>query len=157
VISRAGERAVRIVRRRPPGGRDVPRAGGRVSPPAARLTAALRAWRGSLIALGDVTSMLRPKQRKWLTRILIGVLVLFTPVLVLIATLEVLFLFGEIEFSDISLLEFVELYLLDLTILVLFAFGIYRITAYLVEEKLIDELERIEAEEGESGDGDDPG
>jgi len=80
--------------------------------------------------------MTRPTRRNWLVLIAIGLLFIFTPALILIATLEVLFIFGEVDLSNISPLEFFELYLVDLLLLILFAYGIYRMTMYAVESGL---------------------
>jgi len=76
------------------------------------------------------------RTRRRLSIALIALLVVFTPALILVATLEALFLLGEITLADISALEFIELYLLDLGLLVLFAVAIYQITKYVVGEQL---------------------
>lgn len=81
--------------------------------------------------------MSRSNGRNWLVLFAIGLLFIFTPVLILIATLEVLFIFGEIDLATISALEFIELYLLDLFLLTLFAYAIYRVTMWAIESELL--------------------
>ncbi|WP_256289238.1 hypothetical protein [Halobellus inordinatus] len=87
------------------------------------------------------------RMQRRLSIVLIALLVIFTPALILVATLEALFLLGEITLADISALEFIELYLLDLALLVLFVVAVYQITRYVVGEQLPAPLTETETEE----------
>jgi hypothetical protein len=77
--------------------------------------------------------MASPDSRERLGRLAIGLLVLLGPVLILVITLELLILFGDLTLSDISLVEFLELYIIDLLLFIGLAYGIYRLTWWLVE------------------------
>lgn len=70
--------------------------------------------------------------RERLALMAIGVLVLLGPVLMLFVTLEVLILFGDLELSQLTLVEVLELYAIDLVLFVGLAYGIYRLTLWLV-------------------------
>lgn len=80
--------------------------------------------------------MIPEDRRRKLLSLLIGLLFLFAPLIILVATLEALILLGDLEFADLSLLELLELYLLDLILLALFAFVVYRLTQYLLHKEL---------------------
>ena len=85
--------------------------------------------------------------RRRLSIVLIALLVVFTPALILVATLEALFLLGEITLSDISTIEFIELYLLDLGLLVLFALAVYQVAKYVVGEQLPAPIAEVESDD----------
>lgn len=91
--------------------------------------------------------MIDPGRRDWLTLVLIGLAILLMPAVFLLLTLEALILFGDIELADLTLVQLVELYLLDLAVLLAFAYAVYRVTLYAVEEQLPKTLDRIDAEE----------
>lgn len=76
--------------------------------------------------------MIPEDRRRKLLTIVITIFVLFAPLLILAATLEALILFGDIDGADLSLVELLELYLLDLVLLGLFAFVVYRLARYLL-------------------------
>lgn len=76
------------------------------------------------------------ESREQLALMAIGVLVLLGPVLILFATLEVLILFGDLEFNQLTLVEFLELYIIDLVLFVGLAYGIYRLTLWLVRNQV---------------------
>jgi len=66
----------------------------------------------------------------------IGLLVLFTPVLLLVITLWFLSLTGDLLLGNITLLELLELYVIDLLLVAGIAFTIYRLMVRLVEDQL---------------------
>jgi len=80
--------------------------------------------------------MMQGDRRRKLAMLLIGLFFLFAPLLILVATLEALILFGEVDFADLSLVELVELYVLDLVLLGLFAFVVYRLARHFLETEL---------------------
>jgi hypothetical protein len=94
----------------------------------------------------------RSDSRERLGLIAIGLLVLLGPVLILVLTIEVLILFGDLTLSEISLIEFLELYIIDLIVFVGLAYGIYRLTLWLVENRLAVSLNTHEARDAEEFD-----
>lgn len=78
--------------------------------------------------------------------LLIGIIVLFAPALFLVVTLEALVLLGDIEFADLTTIELLELYLLDMVLLVGFAYAVYRVTLYIIESHLPDALDAFDTE-----------
>jgi hypothetical protein len=64
----------------------------------------------------------------------IGTLVILGPALILVITLQALLVFGDL--GEITAVEFLELYLIDLFVFVGFAYGIYRLIVWLVENRL---------------------
>jgi hypothetical protein len=87
-----------------------------------------------------------PSQKR-IALLVIGLVILFAPALFLVATLEFLILSGDLALSEISLLEFVELYLIDLVLFVLLGYGIYRLTFWLIKDQLPEALDTVEETE----------
>lgn len=88
-----------------------------------------------------------------LTLLAIGLLVLLAPALILFLTITFLSFTGDLVLRRMSLLEFLELYLIDLLLFAGFAYGLYRLTQHLVEQKLpgmMDELERSDGADGDA-------
>ncbi|GCF12928.1 hypothetical protein Harman_08630 [Haloarcula mannanilytica] len=81
--------------------------------------------------------------QKWIVRLVIGLVVLFAPALFVVATLEFLILSGDLALNEISLIEFLELYLIDLVLFVVLGYGVYRLTFWLIENQLPDALDTI--------------
>jgi|SRR6056297_1089447 len=79
----------------------------------------------------------------------IGVLVVVAPVAILLITLGFLVLAEDLVLGRITLIEFLELYLLDLGLFVAFAYGLYRLTLALVERQLPNPPDGFEFENGE--------
>lgn len=88
--------------------------------------------------------MSRSNLRDRFSLILVGLLVVLMPALVLIITLEVLFLFGEIDLTNLTLLELAELYLVEVVLLALFAVAVYRLTLRTTTGQLPDVLDRLD-------------
>ncbi|EMA29973.1 hypothetical protein [Haloarcula japonica] len=83
-----------------------------------------------------------PSQKR-IALLVIGLVILFAPALFVLATLEFLILSGNLALSEISLLEFVELYLIDLVLFVLLGYGVYRLTFWLIKDQLPDALDTV--------------
>jgi hypothetical protein len=91
--------------------------------------------------------MISPDSRDRLVLLVVGVLVLLGPVLILVLTLGTLILFGDLAVGEITPVEFLELYILDLLLFVVLAYGIYRLTLWMVEHRLPVALDAIEVRE----------
>ena len=91
--------------------------------------------------------MLPSNSRDRLVLLVAGLLVLFGPVLILAFTLGALAFFGEPALSRLTPVEFLELYLIDLALFAGFGYGIYRLTLWLVEDRLPASLDAIESQE----------
>lgn len=76
-----------------------------------------------------------PESRNSVVVLLVGLFLLFAPALFVVITLEFLVLSGDITLSEITLLEFLELYLIDLVLLVGFGYTVYRLTLWVVENR----------------------
>lgn len=74
----------------------------------------------------------------------IGLLVLLAPVLIIFLTVYFLSVTGELVLGQVTLLEFFELYLLDLALFVVFGYGLYRLTLLLAQQKLPVSLDVLE-------------
>lgn len=87
--------------------------------------------------------------RDRLVLISIGLLVVLGPVVVLGFTLGALSLLGGVAFGRITAIELVELYIVDLLLLLGFAYGIYRLTLRMVRRQLpeADDATPVDAEE----------
>ena len=100
------------------------------------------------ICLGtDTVGMPVSPSQKRIALLVIGLVILFAPALFLVATLEFLILSGDLALNEISLLEFVELYLIDLVLFVLLGYGVYRLTFWLIQNQLPDALDTIDETE----------
>jgi hypothetical protein len=89
-----------------------------------------------------------------LTLLVIGLLIIFAPAFFVLLTLEFLILTGNLLLSDITLLELLELYVLDLAFLLVFAYAVYRLTAWTFEHRLPSLLDALESAD-DDGEGDD--
>ncbi|WP_324664831.1 hypothetical protein [Haloarcula sediminis] len=75
-------------------------------------------------------------QRNNLTVLLVGLFLLFAPALFVVATLEFLILSGDLVLSEITPVEFLELYLIDLVLFAGVGYGVYRLTLWVVANRL---------------------
>lgn len=91
--------------------------------------------------------MLPPDSREHLVLLGIGLFLLLGPVLILVLTLGALVLFGDLALGRITPVEFLELYILDLILFVVFAYGVYRLTLWMVEHRVPAALDAIESRE----------
>ncbi|WP_227133387.1 hypothetical protein [Halorubellus salinus] len=87
--------------------------------------------------------------RNRLIAIAIGLLLLFTPAILIILSFAVLSLTTEIVLDQITPLVFVELYLLDLLLFVAFGYGVYRVTIWVVTNRIPDSLDAIESDDAD--------
>lgn len=81
--------------------------------------------------------------------LVILLLVVLAPILIIILTLAFLVLIGDLLLGQLTPLELLELYIIDLVLFAGFAYGLYRLTLTLVKRKLpasMDALERSDAE-----------
>lgn len=85
--------------------------------------------------------------RERLVLFAIGLLILLGPVLILAVTLEILILFGDLELSQITLVEFIELYIIDLVLFSGLAYGIYRLILWLIEHQLPKSIDTLESQD----------
>lgn len=74
-------------------------------------------------------------------------MILFAPALFVVATLEFLILSGDLALSEISLIEFLELYLIDLLLFVVLGYGVYRLTLWLIRDQLPEALDTVDETE----------
>lgn len=94
-----------------------------------------------------------PDSSSRLTALAIGLLVLLAPALIIFLTLSFLTYTGDVLVSSLTLVEFVELYLIDLVLFAAFAYGLYRLTLALVQRQLPASLDALErSDTGETGD-----
>lgn len=77
--------------------------------------------------------------------LVIGVLVLLAPVVILLITLSFLVLAGDLVLGRVTLLEFLELYLIELVLFTGFAYALYRLMLTLVERQLPTSLDALES------------
>lgn len=105
-----------------------------------------RSFSGStLLFVGKLSSAVLPSgSRERFIVFAIGFLVLLGPMLILVLTLAALVLLGDLALGRISLFDFLELYIIDLTLFVGLAYGIYRLTFWVVETRLPESLETLE-------------
>jgi hypothetical protein len=78
---------------------------------------------------------------------IIGLLVLLAPALLLGLTLVFLAYIGDTFVQGLSLLEILELYLIELVVVVVFGYGVYKLTKYLVIHQLPASLEELDDED----------
>lgn len=87
--------------------------------------------------LEGVVSPMSPRDRS--DRIVefgIGVLVFLFPLVILLVTLAFLVYTEDLVLGRVTLLEFLELYLLELALFGIFSYALYRLTLRLVERQL---------------------
>jgi len=75
---------------------------------------------------------------------IIGLLVLLVPVCLLVLTVTFLSFTGNALEQELTLLEIVELYLLEVVVLAVFSYGLYRLVEILVVHQLPKSLDEIE-------------
>jgi hypothetical protein len=71
-----------------------------------------------------------------LRTIALGLAILFVPALIIVATLEFLILTGDLVLRELSLLQLVELYLIDLVLFAGGAYLLYRLLLYSIGDPL---------------------
>jgi hypothetical protein len=74
----------------------------------------------------------------------VGLVVVLGPVVILVLTLSALVLLGDLTLGQVTLVEFLELYLIDLVVFVVLAYGVYRLTLWLVEHEELSALDTTE-------------
>jgi hypothetical protein len=97
-----------------------------------------------------------PESRDRLVLIAIGFLVLLAPALILVITLGTLVLFGDLALGRLTPVEFLELYLIDLVLFFVLAYGVYRLTLWLVKRQVPVTLESLDSREATDPSDDDP-
>lgn len=106
--------------------------------------------------------MMSPGSRDRLVLLATGLLVLLGPVLILVLTLGALVFFGDLALGQVTPVELLELYVIELVLFIGFAYGIYRLTLYLVVHRAPASLDSLEfrdvggARDDESASPDDP-
>jgi hypothetical protein len=93
--------------------------------------------------------MAPPISRDYLVLFAVGCLVLLGPARILGGT------FGDLALGRISLVHFLERYVLDLFLFVVLAYGVYRLTLWLVRHRVPGALTVLEIDDvgdGSSGD-----
>jgi hypothetical protein len=93
--------------------------------------------------------MLSPDSRDRLFLLIVGLFVLLAPVLIIVLTLGALVLFADLALGRITPVELLELYILDLVLFVVLAYGVYRLTLWMVEHRVPAYLDAIEVHEAE--------
>lgn len=86
----------------------------------------------------------------------IGLLLLLGPVVILALTLGALVAFGALALGQVTFVEFLELYLLELILFVGLSYGIYRLNSWLTRNRLPDSLDALDTREPADPDTDDP-
>lgn len=84
--------------------------------------------------------------------LLVGLLVVLTPVVILVITLFFLTFAAGLQQGEITTVELVELYAIEFVVLAAFAYLVYRLTLFVVEEHLPEALDAVEPE-SDSGEG----
>ena len=87
--------------------------------------------------------------------LVIALLVVLAPALLLALTVGVLVLSGDLVLGRITLLEFLELYIIDLVLIAGVGYAVYRLTLWLVKNRLPESLDVLE--ENAAGGGSDDG
>jgi hypothetical protein len=103
--------------------------------------------------------MLPAASRDRLVLLAIGFIVLIGPALILVAALGVLILLGDLQLDQITLLVFLELYLIELILFVGFAYGLYRLMLWLVLHQAPQSLDALQFDDkaGSPGESSEPG
>ena len=89
----------------------------------------------------------------------IALLVILAPALVLALTVGFLVFTGDLVLGRVTPLEFLELYIIDLVLIAGVGYAVYRLTLWLVENRLPESLDVLEedATDGDSNDGSEGG
>lgn len=77
--------------------------------------------------------------------LVLGLLVLLAPIVLLVLTLGFLVITGDLILGRVTPLQFLELYIIDLLVLVAVGYGVYRLTIWLVAHRLPASLDELEA------------
>lgn len=96
--------------------------------------------------------------RKRTTLLLIGLLVVLTPVAILLVTFSFLTFAAGLEQGEVTTIELIELYAIEAVLLAAFAYLVYRLTLFVVEERLPEALDAVESQPdtgSDRGDADD--
>jgi hypothetical protein len=91
--------------------------------------------------------MRSPDSRDQLVLLLVGLFVLLAPVLIIALTLGALVIFADLVLGRITPVELLELYLLDLLLFVVLAYGVYRVTLWMVVHRVPAALDDVEGHE----------
>lgn len=91
--------------------------------------------------------MLSPDSRDQFVLLLVGIFVLLAPVLIIALTLGALVIFADLVLGRITPVELLELYILDLLLFVVLAYGVYRVTLWMVVHRVPASLDAIEGHE----------
>ncbi|MHB9285435.1 hypothetical protein ACKVMT_00160 [Halobacteriales archaeon Cl-PHB] len=78
--------------------------------------------------------------------VIIGALLLFAPALLIVVTMGFLQLIHGMALSDLTPLELVELYLIEMALLAAFAYAVYRILRWSTRHRLPAALDSLETE-----------
>jgi hypothetical protein len=78
--------------------------------------------------------------------IAIGILVLLAPAVLLAMTVGLLVSTGDLILEEVTLLVFLELYLLEIVVFAAFSYGLYRLMKVLVVHRLPASLSALEEE-----------
>lgn len=97
-------------------------------------------------------SMLSDDSRNRLVLLSYGLLIVLAPVVFLFLTLGFLTFTGDLVLSQLTLLEFVELYIIELVVVVAFGYGIYRLTLWVAESRLPVLLDALDADDDTDND-----
>jgi hypothetical protein len=81
----------------------------------------------------------------------LGLLVLLAPVVLLVLTLGFLVITGDLVLGRVTPLEFLELYIIDLVVLAVVGYGVYRLTIWLVAHRLPESLDELDEDAGDDG------
>lgn len=76
--------------------------------------------------------------------LVLGLLVLLAPVVLLILTLGFLVITGDLVLGRVTPLEFLELYVIDLTVILVVGYAVYRLTLWLVAHRLPASLDALD-------------
>jgi hypothetical protein len=86
------------------------------------------------------------------TLVVIGALLLFAPALLIVVTVGFLQLVHEVAITDLTPLELVELYLIEMALLAAFAYVIYRVLRWSTGHRLRAALDSLGEADDEDGD-----
>lgn len=93
-----------------------------------------------------------PVSKDQFTILMTGLLVLFGPVVILGGTIAFLTFAQGYDRSEISIIELAELYVIEFVLVVVFGYLVYRLTLYMVEQRLPASLDAIERQSPEAED-----
>jgi hypothetical protein len=79
--------------------------------------------------------------------VVISILLVFTPVVLLVITLGFLVTAQGLDPAEISVLELIELYLIELALFAAFGYLLYRLLIHSVENHLPQIIDRLEGDE----------